>query len=196
VSVASAVLLLAAACGGGGSDGNGSDGSAASDGQNVFAGYADCMKKNGVKLDLPSDFPSGRPFPRRSGEPGSRPSGFPTAFPSGFPTVRPSGFPDRRPPGAPGGPRGGFGRPPGVDDATWQKAQDACRSVLPSFGPGGGQRGGAFTAYRNCLNDHGVTAGGGLQGLNTADPKTAAALKACAVLRPTSVPTAAPSPTS
>ena len=71
-----------------------------------------------------------------------------------------------------------------------------------------------LTAYRSCLSDHGVTlptvaprpsgtpaagasggpgrrgAGGfgGIGALNTADPKTAAAVKACAPLRPTFAP--------
>lgn len=175
--VTSAVLLLAAACGGGG--GGGSDdaadgGATAGTGQNALAAYADCMSKHGVK-GLPTAGPSGFPTTR------------PTARPSGFPTVRPSGF------GGDGGARGGFGRPAGVDDATWQRALEACRSTLPSFGPGGqGARNGPFAAYRNCLNDHGVSVGDGFQGLNTADPKTAAALKACEVLRPS--PTVAPSP--
>jgi hypothetical protein len=204
--VASAVLLLAAACGGGGDggpDAAGDGGATAGTGQNAFAAYADCMSKHGVK-GLPTARPSGLPTARPSGFRTARPSGFPTAGPSGFPTVRPSGFPTVRPSGFPtvrpsglrgGGPRGAFGRPAGVDDATWQRAVDACRSALPSFGPGGQEgRNGPFAAYRNCLNDHGVPASDGLQGLNTADPKTAAALKACEVLRPS--PTVAPSPAS
>jgi hypothetical protein len=192
---ASAVLVLAAACGGGGngSDSTGED-SAAGNGQNGFTAYADCMSKNGVKLNLPS----GGAFPRRSGQPTARPSGAPDGFPGG---TMPSGAPGGAMPsggpggGVPGG--GGFGRPEGVDDTTWQKAQQACRSVMPSFGAGGGQRNSAaFTAYRNCLSDHGVTLQGGAQDLNTTDPKTAAAMKACEALRPTARPTGAPSATS
>ena len=72
-----------------------------------------------------------------------------------------------------------------------------------------------LTAYRSCLSDHGVTlptpaagasatpgAGGrgGLGGvgqLDTADPRTAAAVKACAPLRPTFAPGGAvPTPTT
>jgi hypothetical protein len=188
---ASAVLVLAAACGGGGgSDDNGGDGSANGNGQNAFTAYAECMSKNGVKLNLPSR----GAFPRRSGQPTARPTGAPDGVPpSGAPGgAMPSGGPDG---GA--GFRGGFGRPEGVDDATWQKAQEACRSVMPSFVPGGGQRNNAaFTAYRNCLGDHGVTLQDGPQDLNTADPKTAAAVKACQALRPTARPTGAPSQTS
>jgi hypothetical protein len=87
---------------------------------------------------------------------------------------------------------GGFGfgdqPPPGVDAKTRQDAQQACASVRPSAGAG--RDNGAFTAYRNCLADHGVTMnqGRGNQ-LNTADPKTAAALKVCEPLRPTGFPT-------
>jgi hypothetical protein len=196
---ASAVLVLAAACGGGGSgsDDSGS-GSAAGNGQNGLTAYAECMSKNGVKLNLPS----GGAFPRRSGQPTARQSGAPDGAPGGaMPSGAPGGGPGgAMPSGGPGGAvpgGGGFGRPEGVDDATWQKAQQACQSVMPSFGPGGGQRNNAaFTAYRNCLSDHGVTLQGGPQDLNTTDPKTAAAVKACEALRPTARPTGAPSPTS
>jgi hypothetical protein len=75
-----------------------------------------------------------------------------------------------------------------VDDATWQKAQTACASLRPSMAPGGGRDNGAIRAYRDCLSNHGVTASAGP--LNTADPKVAAAEKACAVLRPSTAPSA------
>jgi hypothetical protein len=76
-----------------------------------------------------------------------------------------------------------------VDDATWQKAQQACASLLPSGGPqGGGQNNSAITAYRNCLSQHGVTASTGAGQLNTADPAVAAAVKACAALEPSGQP--------
>jgi hypothetical protein len=78
--------------------------------------------------------------------------------------------------------------------------------VRPSFGAGGGNGGAnnsALVAYRNCLTEHGVTfpsggpraagGGGGFAGLNTADPKVAAALTACEPLRPTG---GAPRPTT
>lgn len=95
-------------------------------------------------------------------------------------TARPSPGTSRR--------AGGFGDqpPPGVDTATWEKAQQACASVRPSAGPRGGGTGGngAATAYRNCLADHGVTMGQ----FNSADPRTAAALATCAPLRPTGRP--------
>jgi hypothetical protein len=149
-------------------------------GQNAFAAYTECLRKNGVTL--PSAFPRG-----------NRPSGRPTNRPTDRPTARPTA----RPSGARGGGGFGFGfgdQPPaGVDAQTWQKAQQACASVRPS---GGAQNpdNGALRAYRNCLSDHGVTMTGGPGQLDSNDPKVAAALKACEVLRPTAFP--APSPTS
>jgi len=84
----------------------------------------------------------------------------------------------------PGG--GGFGKPAGVDDATWQKAQEACASLRPSGGPGGGRRN---AAYENCLKENGVTTTGG--GSATADPAVRKAMEKCQVLR--GRPSAAPS---
>jgi hypothetical protein len=195
--VGSAVVVLAAACGG--SDSGGKDGDAQAGGEaGGFAAYASCLKKQGI--DVPDDLPTGRPRPSGSGRPSGFPSGRPSGWPSGRPSVRPSGAPS---PGASGrfggGQRGGFGglRPEGVDDATWQKAQQACQSVLPTGGPGrsrgpdgagrngGGQ--GSNPAYANCLSDHGVPRG---SGLSTADPKVAAALQACSVLSPAPAPAA------
>jgi hypothetical protein len=43
---------------------------------------------------------------------------------------------------------------------------------------------GAQTAYRNCLNDHGVTVTGPVDQLDASDPTVAAAMQACAALRP------------
>lgn len=200
--VASAVLLLAAACGDSGSDDGGDN--ASGNGQNALAAYAECMSENGVDLQLPSARAD------RSGEPGARPSGFPadaTARPSGAgsrPSGAPSGGSSDRPGGRNGGGApGGFSKPEGVDDATWEKAQQACQSVLPSGGPGGGgERDSAYTAYSTCLSDHGVTTEDGLRELSTADPaastdaKLAAALKACEALRPTSTPTGNPPATA
>jgi hypothetical protein len=132
--------------------------------------YTTCLSQHGVTL------PSRGPGMRPSRAPGERPSRQPGARPSG----RPGG-------GGFGG--GGFGdQPPaGVDAATWQKAQEACASVRPSGGPRGGGAGrnsGAFTAYRNCLSDHGVTMSAGPNGFDPNDPEVAAAMQACAPLRP------------
>jgi hypothetical protein len=150
----------------------------------------DCLKQNGVTVTLPSRNPSARGTAR----PTDRPSGFPTDRPSGFPTGNPS-------PGASGGGRrnGGFGaiqKPDNVDEATWQKAQQACQSKMPTFGPGGNGNNSRLAAYRNCLQNHGVTMTGGLNSLNTADPKVVAAEKACAPLRPTSSPRPSGSPSA
>ena len=182
---AAAVAGLAAACGG--SSATPPANAAGNGGNNAFAAYTECLAKNGVVL------PSASARPDRTG--GVRPSNRPSARPSGG-TGNGGGF---------GG--GGFGgffgnQPPaGVDQATWDKAMQACASVRPSFGGGGGANNSEVVAYRNCLTEHGVTlpsngtrGGGGFAGLNTADPKVAAALTACAPLRPSGGPRPTPPP--
>jgi hypothetical protein len=176
--VASAAVMLAAACGGGSSDQATTPGGGNGGGTNqALTAYVDCMKKNGVTITLPS-------FPGRNGAsrgPGNytRPSGEPRPS-SSFAGGR-GGFP--------GGGGGFLRKPAGVDDATWQKAQQACASSLPSRGPGGGGfgNGGQNSAYRNCLQQHGVTMNGGRPA--SADPKTQEALKTCSVLRQSASPT-------
>jgi hypothetical protein len=107
---------------------------------------------------------------------------------SGMPRPRPSGSAGRGFPGG-GGFGGGFAKPANVDDATWQKAQQACASVRPSFGPGNRQGGGTQNAaFQNCMKDHGVT---DLQNLSTTDPTVKKALDVCRVLRQ-SQPSATP----
>ncbi|WP_155369133.1 hypothetical protein [Catellatospora vulcania] len=180
-AVAIAVLGLAAACG----SGDDTADQPASAGQtNGFAAYAACLKEQGITL--PDNF----------GQGGGRPSGAPTARPTNQatarPTVRPSGQP-----GGFGGPGGGMRAPDGVSAEKWQQAQQACVAVRPSGGPGGGFGGnrgdnGANAAYRNCLAERGVEFTPGQQ-LATADPKVAAAMQACAVLRPTAAPSPAAS---
>jgi hypothetical protein len=187
LGLATTGALLAAGlagCGGG----KGGVASAATPGasggvQQELQAYVACLRQHGVTVDIPS--------------------GRPTAFPSrlrgsGRPTARPSAD---RSPGAGGGFGGGFGglfgndgQPPaGVDQATWDAAQQACASVRPSLGAGRGNRdNGAMAAYLNCLHDHGVTSSTGPNRLNTADPAVAAAVQACAPLRPS----AAPAPSS
>lgn len=102
-----------------------------------------------------------------------------------LPTDRPSARPSTRPSGGPPGasPGGGQGMQPpaGVDMQKWQQALQKCGSLRPSTGPGGDD--GRASAYRNCLSERGVTFSPG-QELSTADPKTAEAVKACEVLRP------------
>ncbi|NUT33000.1 MAG: hypothetical protein HOV79_07990 [Hamadaea sp.] len=176
-AVGTAVLVAAAlalgACGGSGDDASGGGGDAQS-------AYTKCLADNGVTL------PSG--MARPSG--GARPSGMPTDRP----TARPSGtaFPGGG--GQNGGPGSGF-MPQGVDATAWAKAQEACAALRPSGQPGfggGGQgpgQGGAGreAAYRNCLAEQGVTIQDG-QEPDTSDAKVAAAVKACAVLKPSAGP--------
>jgi len=161
------VIGLLAACSG--NSGGGTPAAAASvGGRAAFQAYTDCLRQHGVTITVPS----------ARVRPSGRPSG-----------VRPSGV---RPSGARGGGGGGFGggfgpsAPPGVDQGTWDAAQQACLSVRPSFGPRGGGNS-AFQAYRNCLREHGVTASNGPD-LNSADPKVVAAMTTCAPLRPTPRP--------
>lgn len=173
--VASAAVLLVAACGSGSDDSSGSGNGPGTGGNNPFAAYTACLAKNGVTGTMPSRQPRGG----ASGFPeGGRPSGQP----------RPSGSfgPEGRG-GFPGG--GGMRKPDGVDEATWQKAQEACASVRPSFDGnrgdgdrGGGNRGdGATAAYRNCLKDNGVTDPANPDTTNAAVQK---AIETCKVLRP------------
>jgi hypothetical protein len=174
VAAGSAALLVAAGCGSNGGSGDSGEGTGGAPGG--ASAYLDCLREQGI--DISDTFPSGRP------------GGLPSMPPSGFPSGRPSAFPSGRPGG--GGP-GAF-RPEGVDDATWQKAQEACESLRPTGGPGGdgpgadgpgGDREGG-AAYRNCLSDRGVD----LQANpNTTDPEVAEAMQVCAVLRPNATPT-------
>jgi hypothetical protein len=175
-----AVAMGLAACGN--KDG-GTDGTATADG-NGFQAYMSCLSEHGVALPQTQQ--------------GNRPTGRPTPDPS-----RSSGGGQGNGGGnGQGGPGGGFGgpggflgeqAPDGVDQATWDTARTACESVRPTAGPGGvgGPGGGndsGFAAYRTCLSDHGVTASQGPGNLSTTDPKVAAAVKACAALRPPGAP--------
>jgi hypothetical protein len=100
--------------------------------------------------------------------------------------------------------------PAGVTSQQFDQAMQACRSLLPTGG--NFQNNPAFAAYRNCLQLHGVTlpaagsrpggpgttvpgaaapstvppggAGQGFGGLDRNNPTVAAALTACAALRP------------
>lgn len=178
IAASAAALLGVAGCG---ASGGAAAQSSPSGGAGGLTAYVNCLRGQGVPV------PEGVGFGRPSGSPRPDRSGRPTAFPSG----RPTSFPSGRPSGRPGG---GFGelRPTGVDDATWEKAQAACRADLPTRRPGAGAspggRGGN-PAYRNCLSDHGVPLG---PGLNTVDPKVAAAMKTCSVLNATGTPQPAP----
>jgi hypothetical protein len=167
---ATAVLLVA--CGGSGDDGNG--GGTGTEGGNPLAAYRDCLAEQGIDVSaIPTGGPDRSGFPQPSGSAFPRPSG--TAFPRPSGTAFPGGG------GLPGGggPGGGM-RPEGVDEETWQEAQEACRSTMPTGVPGGRPDGagpsgrpgsGADAAYTNCLADH-------------ADETEAAAREACEVLSP------------
>ena len=100
-----------------------------------------------------------------------------------------------------GGGFGGFGGtttlPPGVTPAEMNAATAACASLRPAFGGGGANSAAfrtAFTAFINCLKNHGVT------GIGTVDPNNpqaalanmdrtsatyTAATQACRALLPT-----------
>ncbi|GAA0578545.1 hypothetical protein GCM10010172_74220 [Paractinoplanes ferrugineus] len=174
--VASASVLLVAACGGG-SDGGGTtagNNGNGGGGNNAFAAYTECLAKNGVTITMPSRQP-------REGASGFPEGGRRSGFPSGQP--RPSGSFGG---GGRGGFPGGLGKPVGVDEATWQKAQQACASVRPSFGAGNRRGNGADTAYLNCLKENGVT---DPSKIDSADATTSKALETCKVLRPQASPT-------
>jgi hypothetical protein len=144
-----------------------------------FAAYTACLQKNGVTITLPS------------GGPRTRPSGG-AGFPSGLP--RPSGSAGTGQRGGGGFPGGGgmFSKPDNVTQDVWDKAQSACASVRPSFGGGNGRGngGGANAAYRNCLQQHGVTVSSETP-LNTTDPNFAKADAICKVLKPSASATPA-----
>ncbi|MEO3748875.1 hypothetical protein [Plantactinospora sp. B5E13] len=186
LAAGSAALLLAAGCGSDGDGGSSDPGQDPTGAPNGASAYLDCLRDQGI--DISNTFPSGRP----SAFPSGRPTAFPSGRPSGFPSGRPTAFPS----GGPGGGRMGGFRPEGVDDATWQRAQEACASVRPSGGPAGNGPGGqdgpgggnrdASAAYRNCLADRGVDLRANPA---TRDPKVAEAMQACDVLRPTATTT-------
>jgi hypothetical protein len=166
-AAAVAGVLLTSACGSGSASAKGaSSPSPTSSAGRSRAAFESCLKKNGITL------------PSRT--PGPRGSGFGQKY-------------------------GGFG---GMSPDQ-QKAFASCRSLLPGggrFGGGGGFNSSAMQAYRTCLAAHGVTLPtarptpgatpgphrGLLGGLDTADPKVAAALRTCAPLRPTHAPAPGP----
>ncbi|GIF37138.1 hypothetical protein [Actinoplanes xinjiangensis] len=193
VVAVSVAMLFTAACGSdeATTDDSGTTGQNGG-GDSAFAAYISCLNENGVTVTMPSGGPGGGTRP--SGAPdGVRPSGGPGGgesgvLPSGRP--RPSGSAGQRGGGGfPGG--GGFSKPEGVDDATWQKAQEACASVRPSMGAGRGNSGGgngnggggrgANAAYENCLKENGVT---DTTNPDTSDATVKKAVETCSVLKP------------
>ncbi|MER7455947.1 hypothetical protein [Micromonospora sp. NPDC126480] len=115
MAVGAATLMLAAGCGGE----SPAEPPAVADAANRLAAYVACLRDQGI--DVPDDLASARPG--RSGQPNR----------TARPTARPSGSPGSA--GRPGGEDAL--RPPGVDDATWQQAQQACAGSRPQ----GGRRG-------------------------------------------------------
>jgi hypothetical protein len=192
VVTASALAAFAAGCGA--AETPTSSNPAAGGGQAGFQAYIECLGQHGVKLPQRTARPSGQPNTRPSGGFGGGQGGGQGG--GGFGGGQGGGFGGGR------GFGGGFfgDQPPaGVDEATWKAAQEACASVRPTAGPGGfgGQRdNGAFMAWRNCLNDHGVSMSAAPNQLSTADPKVVAAMKACEPLRPTFAPGNRPRPTA
>jgi hypothetical protein len=114
-------------------------------------------------------------------------------LPSFSPRARPSGRPSDLPSGArpSRGPGGGFGSM----SPQMRQAMQACRSVLPSGGPGFGRFGGgadnsAMQAFRTCMKDNGAEIRGRF---DQSDPKIAKALKKCRPLLPSNFPQPSPS---
>jgi hypothetical protein len=196
IVLAGMAVSVLAACGGGSSK---STASGSANRATGLAAYTSCLSQHGVTL--PSFSARARPSGGASDRPSGRPSGRPNRSPGAGGGFGGGGFGGG---GFGGGGAGGFlgdanNPPQGVDAATWKAALTACQSVRPTFNGGqNAQNNSAFTAYRNCLSDHGVTMSTGPNGMQTSDPKVAAALKTCAPLRPTqgSRPTTAPSPNS
>lgn len=195
VGLVAAALLLAGCSGG--DDGTDAAAAAAetpsaapsaapSGGAADFEAYQQCLSDNGVDVSAlgQGGFGGGQ---RPSGMPTDRP----TDFPSGMPTDLPSDFPTD---GAGRGPGGGAGMnaPEGVDEETWQAAQQACADLRPSFGGGmggpGGQGQGAATyqVFWSCMADHDVQPpeSGLPADLDTADATVADALETCQKLLP------------
>jgi hypothetical protein len=170
VAIASGLLL--AACGGGSSSGSTATTSATTvpDGSSTTnAGgpattgsgatsaatqaYVQCLKDNGVTL------PAGG-FARGGGGNGGGNGGGGTGSPPAG-----DGSTDSGPPDSNGGSRTPRSLPGGVDQATFQKAMAACASLRPAgaaggFGGGGGAgrlNGADSAAYRQCMQDNGVT---------------------------------------
>jgi len=194
IGVTAAWIL--AGCGGGSPTNAAGTPTSAATGRNAdIQAYVSCLSQHGVTLASRAPFAGRSGGPRPSFSRGPRPSRSPGA----------GGFGGGGFGGGFGG--GGFGGglfgnpnnpPPGVSAATWSAALSACKSLQPTAAAGAFNNS-QFTAYRNCLQSHGVTLSGGAGGLSTSDPKVAAALKTCAPLRPSAPqrgpagPTPAPS---
>ena len=111
-----------------------------------------------------------------------------------LPSGRPS-FGGTPSPGA-GAPAGGGQFPGGFGSGAGSGAFQACRKYAPAgFGRGGAGAGGlsAFSAFSNCMKQHGVTLTGGpgaLQSLGSAGGKVKKAFQTCRSLMPQRAPIA------
>ncbi len=185
-------FLAVAGCGGGTKNASAKKASAsattsttAGDRRAAIAAFRSCMADHGITL------------PDRGAGGGQ---GGPS-FPQGGPPTSTTG--DGGPPsstgGGGGGGRGGFRQaPPGVDQATYDAARQACQDKLPQGGFGGGDPAArsARQAYRRCLADHGVQSATTVtnnQGpgptINRDDPAFPAADQVCRPLLPTTTTT-------
>jgi hypothetical protein len=168
------LVLLGAACGSGGSKATTAATSTTPTTRArgaAAAAFRQCMASHGVTI------------PQRT-----RPSTPGTTEPSGTANDGAGG-------GGFGGGGGGSGfgglttAPPGVDQATFQAALNACRSLVPTGG-GGAQFQAAFTAYLNCLKSHGIQVDPSqgrraLSGLDQTSSAFQAANQICRQLLPT-----------
>ena len=135
----------------------------------ALTAFRSCMSGYGITLSIPTRRPGGGNGGPPSTTPGdTRPRGGAGGFGFGG-----GGFANR------------FNTPPaGVDPTKYKTALAACKSKLPTGG--GLPNNSAFTAYRSCLSDHGVTlpANGGGAGIDRNSATVKAALKTCAPLLP------------
>ena len=183
-ALAAAVLLLGACSGASGDDSADAAASPAAGGGNAdFAAYQQCLSEHGVELQNgQGGFPGG----------GERPTGVPSGAPSGFPTDRPSGAPSDFPSGGPGQGNGrGMRVPDGVDEETWQAAQQACAALMPSRpngGPGANASASPNAVFWQCMADHDVTApeSGDPDDLDASDATVKEARATCDALLPAS----------
>ncbi len=118
---ASALVLAGCAGTAGTSSSPGAATGSAAPGAADMSAYVQCLSEHGVEL------PTGGPMSgtRPEGAPSGRPTDMPSAMPTDLPSAMPGGGPE-------GQPRGQMAAPPGVDDATWQAAQDACSELAPT----------------------------------------------------------------
>jgi len=134
VTLAVGLVLTAAACGGGSTTTTGgATDTTGGDQQSARQAYTDCLAQNGVTL------PARGQGNGQGGQGNGQGNGGSGSFdPNAGPSTRGT-------------------LPPGVDQATMDKARSACQSLRPSGGFGGGGGGTAFQAYASCMKDHGVT---------------------------------------